>query len=123
MEDVDVDGTRGAFDCGKRAHSIHVGIQRSPGERIAGQAVPESGRGFVAASSGWVVFFGGGDMEEEQGVQTMVEDGKKRAPNDDAGHTGLFDLQKRCGPCSIRGSMRAWLRKGDEREGQRLENG
>lgn len=54
-------------------------------------------------------------MEEEQGGrQTMVEDGYKRAPNDDAGHTGLFDLQKRCGPCSIRGSMRAWVRKGYE---------
>lgn len=62
-----------------------------------------------------IVFVEGGDMEEEQGGrQTVVDDGYKRAPNDDAGHTGLFDLQKRCGPCSIRGSMRAWARKGYE---------
>ena len=55
-------------------------------------------------------------MEEEQGLRMMVEDGKTHAPNDDYGrtHTRLFDLQKRCGPCSIRGSMRAWLRKGYE---------
>lgn len=67
MEDINVDGTRRALDCWKRAHSIHVGIQSSRTGAITRQALPESVWGLFVASGGVIVFLEGGDMEEEQG--------------------------------------------------------
>ena len=42
MEDIDIDGTRGAFDGWERAHSIHGSIYSSFTGTVSRQTVPKS---------------------------------------------------------------------------------